>query len=77
VEAFLAQAEANLAAGRPIVEDQKLQPVYQKIEQGFVKAPFQMAPGDRYRGTPAEAVRELLARHRLSEAELKNLGKER
>jgi hypothetical protein len=59
-----------------VVEDPKLQPVYRKIEQSFVQAPFQIGPADRFRGTPVEAVREVLARHRLGEAELKNLGTE-
>ncbi|MCR4414111.1 MAG: alpha-N-acetylglucosaminidase C-terminal domain-containing protein, partial [Thermoguttaceae bacterium] len=60
IEAFLAHAEANLAAGRPIVDDRQLEPVYREIEQKFVKAPFVVAKGDRYAGTPVQAVRELV-----------------
>jgi len=77
VEAFLAQAEANLAARRPLVDDKQLQPLYQEIEQGFVKVPFAVAKGERYSGTPVQAVREILARHRLSDTELKDLGGEK
>ncbi len=74
VEAFLAQAEANLTAGRAIVDDRQLEPVYREIEQGFVRTPFVVAKGDRSAGTPVQAVREVVARHRLTEAELKGLA---
>jgi alpha-N-acetylglucosaminidase len=63
VEAFLAHAEANLTARRPIVDDKQLAPAYHQIEQEFVKKPFVVAPQDRYTGGPAQAVREILARH--------------
>jgi len=76
IEVFLAHAESNLAARRPIVEEKRLEPVYHEIEQTFVKTPFVVAKGDRYAGTPVRAVRELLARHRLSDAELKQLAAE-
>jgi len=76
VEAFLAQAESNLAARRPIVDDRRLEPVDHEIEQRFVKTPFVVTKGDRCPGTPVQAARELLARHRLSDAELNELAAE-
>jgi alpha-N-acetylglucosaminidase len=69
VEAFLTHAEANLAARRSIVDDAALNAEFQRIEQGFVKTPFVVGPQDRYSGGAAQAVRELLIRHRLSDAE--------
>ncbi|NUQ61259.1 MAG: alpha-N-acetylglucosaminidase C-terminal domain-containing protein [Pirellulales bacterium] len=76
IEAFLAHAEANLAAGRSIVDDEQLAPAYRQIEQTFVKEPFAVAPHDRYAGRPDQAVREILTRHRLSDAELAQLPTE-
>ena len=62
--------------GRPIVDDKQLEPAYQQIEQSFVKKPFVVAPQERYAGGPVEAVREILARHRLSDAEQSQLQAE-
>jgi hypothetical protein len=75
VEAFLAQAEANLTARRPLADDKQLQPVYQEIEERFVRVPFTVAKGERYSGTPVQAVRQILARHRLSDAEVADLAR--
>jgi hypothetical protein len=69
VVAFLARAEANLAARRPLVDDKQMEGVYNQIEQSFVKTPFVVAPNERYTGGTVQAVREILARHRLSDAE--------
>jgi hypothetical protein len=76
VDAFLAHAEANLAASRPFVDDQQLEPAYQQIEQSFVKNPVVVAPHERYAASPVQAVRELLARHRLSNDEQAQLPPE-
>jgi hypothetical protein len=69
IDVFLDHAEANLAARQAIVDDKLLDPAYQQIEQSFVKEPFVVAPHERYAGGPAQAVREILARHRLSDLE--------
>ncbi len=76
VEAFLTHAEANLAAGRPMVDDKQLEPAYRQIEQSFVKTPFVVAPQDRYAGGPVAAVRDILARHGLKDAEQSQLAAE-
>jgi len=76
VEAFLAHAEANLAARRAIVDDTQLDQAYQQIEQSFVKKPFVVAPHERYAGGPVQAVREILARHRLGKVEQAQLQTE-
>jgi alpha-N-acetylglucosaminidase len=76
VEAFLAHAEANLAAHRAIVDDRLLEPAYRQIEQSFVSKPFVVAPHESYAGGPAQAVREILARHRLDDAERARLPTE-
>jgi len=74
VEAFLAHAEANLAARRAIVDDTYLEPAYRQIEQSFVTKPFVVAPHERYAGGPVQAVREILACHRLSNLEQEPLS---
>ena len=68
-DSFSPPAEANLAAGRAIVDDQQLDPAYRQIEQSFVQEPFVVAAHERYSGGPVQAVREILARHRLSDLE--------
>lgn len=74
VAAFLEHAAANLAAQRPMVDDRQLEPAYREIEQTFVKKPFTVAPQDRYANGPVQAVRDMLARHRLSDAEQAQLS---
>jgi alpha-N-acetylglucosaminidase len=69
VEAFLAHAEANFTAQRAVVDDQQMDPVYHQIEQSFVTQPFVVAPHERYAGGVVPAVRELLARHGLTDTE--------
>ena len=69
IEAFLAHTEANLAAHRAIVDDKQMDPVYQQIEQSFVKESFVVAPHERYADGPVQAVREILAQHRLGDVE--------
>lgn len=76
VEAFLTHAESNLAAGRAIVDDAKLTPRYQQIEQSFVREPFVVAPDERYAAGTEQAVRDVLARHRLGEVEQAQLATE-
>lgn len=76
VEAFLAHAEANFAARGAIVDDKQLEPAYQQIERLFVKRPFAVAAHERYAHGPVQAVREILARHRLSSAEQAELQTE-
>jgi hypothetical protein len=53
-----------------------LDPAYRQIEQAFVKHPFVVAAHERYASGPVQAVRELLARHRLSNVEQAQLPTE-
>jgi hypothetical protein len=67
VEAFLAQAAANLAAQRDIPDEQQLDPIYREIETSFVREPFVYASDDRWSGGPEQVVRELLASFPVSD----------
>ena len=73
VDAFIKNLRERLAAGSTEIDDEELTPLYHEIEQAWVKKPFKVEKSDKYAGTPAEAAAEVLKKHRLGEAELKQI----
>jgi len=67
VEAFLEHTQSRFANQETLVNDGQLVSRYHEIEQAWVKHPFLVAKSDKYSHGPAQAVVEILERHRLSD----------
>jgi len=73
VEAFLKHVQTRFGNQQAMADDEQLTPVYDEIEQAWVKTPFRVAESDKYPNGPVRAAAEVLERHRLGEHELLRL----
>ena len=53
-------ARAKLKEGSKEIKDEELVPIYSKIEQEWVKKPFKVKKGEKFKGTPMEAAAKIV-----------------
>ena len=70
---FIKYLREKMAAGSSEIKDEELTPLYQQIEQAWVKKPLEIARTEKSENTPLEAVRKVLEKHRLGRMELKKI----
>ena len=73
VSTFISHLHKQMAAGSIEIKDEELTPLYQQIEQAWVKKPLKIARTEKSENTPLEAVRKVLEKHRLGRMELKKI----
>ena len=60
VDAFLNYLREKLKDGSKEIKDEELLPIYSSIEQEWVKKPFKVQEGEKFKGTPVEAASQIL-----------------
>ena len=60
VDAFLQYLREKLKEGSREIKDEELVPIYSKIEQEWVKKPFKVKKGEKFKGTPMEAAAKIV-----------------
>jgi len=73
VNTFVSHLRKQMAAKSSEIKDEELTPLYQQIENAWVKGPSEMAGAKKSEHTPIEAVRKVLKKHRLGYMELKKI----
>ncbi|MCU0962918.1 MAG: alpha-N-acetylglucosaminidase C-terminal domain-containing protein, partial [Pirellulaceae bacterium] len=68
VEAFLAEAAANLAAQQGLPNEKQMDPIYREIEYSFVREPFVSASDEQGSEGPEQVVREVVTSFPVSDA---------
>jgi len=65
IDAFISHLSAQMGRRSNEIDQKTLEEAYGRIEQSFVRHPLVVKKGDRFRGTPVEAAKQVVLRHRL------------